>query len=101
MTRLGKGLCQGAPRAVGERTRTGARNIELRRFPVHVANQRIDAMSRCRAIIPVLVACSLLPAGGAAQGDPWAAPVRGAWGRTGPVAARGRGPAVGGGGGGG
>src|SRR5256886_16530916 len=47
---------------------------------------RIDAMNRCRAIVAVLVACSLGAAGGAAQGDPWGAPVRGSWVRTGPVA---------------
>src|SRR2546426_11774997 len=28
----------------------------------------------------------LVPAGGAAQADPWAAPVRGSWVRTGPAA---------------
>ena len=44
-------------------------------------------MNRCRAIVAVLVACSLVAAGGAAQGDPWAALVRGSWVRTGPVAA--------------
>ena len=44
-------------------------------------------MNRCRAIVAVLVACSLVAAGGAAQGNPWAAPVRGSWVRTGPVAA--------------
>src|SRR6266566_3442927 len=44
-------------------------------------------MSRCRPIIPVLVlACSLAPRGGAGQTDPWAAPVRGSWLRTGPAA---------------
>src|SRR2546429_6007833 len=44
-------------------------------------------MSRCRRIIPMLVlACSRVPGGGAAQTDPWAAPVRGSWLRTGPAA---------------
>src|SRR5947207_2079583 len=48
---------------------------------------REDPMSRCRRIIPMLVlACSLVPRGGAAQTDPWAAPVRGSWLRTGPAA---------------
>ena len=44
-------------------------------------------MSRYRDLVPVLLACGLAPAGGAAQADPWAAPVRGSWVRMGPVAA--------------
>src|SRR5256885_4455690 len=55
--------------------------------PMHFANQRDHAMSRYRQLVPVLLACALAPAGGAAQADPWAAPVRGAWVRGGPVAA--------------
>ncbi|HYU37313.1 MAG TPA: hypothetical protein VEL29_05215, partial [Gemmatimonadales bacterium] len=34
----------------------------------------------------LVLACSLVPRGGAAQTDPWAAPVRGSWLRTGPAA---------------
>src|SRR2546421_6867082 len=52
--------------------------------PMHFANQRDHAMSRYRQLVPVLLACALAPAGGAAQADPWAAPVRGAWVRGGP-----------------
>jgi len=45
-------------------------------------------MSRCRRITPMLLlACILAPAGGAPQGDPWAAPVRGSWLHTGPAGA--------------
>src|SRR2546421_3336621 len=55
--------------------------------PMHFANQRDHAMSRYRQLGPVLLACALAPAGGAAQADPWAAPVRGSWVRAGPVAA--------------
>src|SRR5437870_10092070 len=35
---------------------------------------------------PLALAGWLVPAGGAAQADPWAAPVRGSWVRTGPAA---------------
>src|SRR5437879_9417341 len=35
---------------------------------------------------PLALAGSLVPAGSAAQADPWAAPVRGSWVRTGPAA---------------
>src|SRR2546430_4233964 len=35
---------------------------------------------------PLALAGWLAPAGGAAQADPWAAPVRGSWARTGPAA---------------
>src|SRR2546422_7914754 len=35
---------------------------------------------------PLALAGWLVPAGGAAQADPWAAPVRGSWARTGPAA---------------
>src|SRR5207237_6990697 len=66
---------------------------------MHVANQRNHPMSRYRHLAPVLLACALLPAGGAAQGDPWAAPLRGSWVRMGPVAAGDVGLASGGGGG--
>src|SRR2546423_12407251 len=55
--------------------------------PMHFANQRDHAMSRYRQLVPVLLAGALAPAGGAAQADPWAAPVRGSWVRVGPVAA--------------
>src|SRR2546430_15510980 len=68
---------------------------------MHLANQRNHPMSRYRHLAPVLLACALVPAGGAAQGDPWAAPVRGSWVRMGPVAAGGGGVASGGGGAGG
>src|SRR3977135_441387 len=45
-------------------------------------------MSRRRWTTPMLLlACSLLPARGAAQTDPWAAPVRGSWLHTGPPGA--------------
>src|SRR5213082_4225807 len=54
---------------------------------MHLANQRNHPMSRYRHLAPVLLACALVPAGGAAQGDPWAAPLRGSWVRMGPVAA--------------
>src|SRR2546423_7194539 len=54
---------------------------------MHLANQRNHPMSRYRHLAPVLLACALVPAGGAAQGDPWGAPVRGSWVRMGPVAA--------------
>src|SRR6266516_3071419 len=44
-------------------------------------------MSRCGWMTPMLLlACSMIPTGGAAQTDPWAAPVRGSWLRTGPAA---------------
>ncbi len=44
-------------------------------------------MSRCGWMTAMLLlACSLVPTGGAAQTDPWGAPVRGSWLRTGPAA---------------
>ena len=46
-------------------------------------------MSRCREPITpmlLLLAWTVVPSGGAAQADPWAAPVRGSWVRTGPAA---------------
>jgi len=46
-------------------------------------------MSRCRrpiTAILLLLACNVVPSGSAAQADPWAAPVRGSWVRTGPAA---------------
>src|SRR2546429_4269019 len=54
---------------------------------MHLASQRNHPMSRYRPLAPVLLACALVPAGGAAQGNPWAAPLRGSWVRMGPVAA--------------
>src|SRR6266480_1612 len=54
---------------------------------MHLANQRNHPMSRYRHLAPVLLACALVPAGGVAQGGPWAAPLRGSWVRMGPVAA--------------
>src|SRR2546426_1287913 len=48
-----------------------------------------DPMSRCRrpiTAILLLLACNVVPSGSAAQADPWAAPVRGSWVRTGPAA---------------
>src|SRR5207244_524875 len=46
-----------------------------------------DLMSRFRKYLaPLALAGSLVPAGSAAQADPWAAPVRGSWVRTGPAA---------------
>src|SRR5439155_9191081 len=46
-----------------------------------------DLMRRFRKyLVPLAFVGSLVPAGGAAQADPWAAPVRGSWVRTGPAA---------------
>src|SRR5437016_4915506 len=46
-----------------------------------------DLMSRFGKYLgPLALAGWLVPAGGAAQADPWAAPVRGSWARTGPAA---------------
>src|SRR2546427_12676123 len=39
-----------------------------------------------KSLGPLALAGWLVPAGGAAQADPWAAPVRGCWVRTGPAA---------------
>ena len=37
-------------------------------------------------LLLILIACNAVPAGSAAQADPWAAPLRGSWVRTGPAA---------------